>query len=322
MLEKAERPTVGVVLVNWNGAEFTIPCVLSLLAGTTRPDKVLVVDNGSADDSVDRISAACPQVSWIRNANNQGFAGANNQGIEVLLSEGIDYIWVLNNDTVVASDCLAILIRVAGQHPAAGGISGKIFFESPRDHIWYAGALRHPLHRAPVHFHEPVLDAQELAGAVDVEFISGCCMFVPASTWRQVGGLITSYVAYSEDSEWCWRIRRANLTLLYVPAAHLWHRLSASVKKNSALPRREGITPYAHYLMSRNHLWTVRKHAGPAPRSWPPLAINVGIQARNAVAFALRGDGLMTRSSLKALMHGLLTKVPDDIPQWERVREP
>jgi hypothetical protein len=307
---------VGVVLLNWNGGEFTVPCVRSLLAGSTVPQRVVVVDNASEDGSPERIAALFPEVTLLRNVRNEGFAGGNNQGLALLLREEMDWIWLLNNDTVVAPDCLAQLVAVAQRHPHAAGLSARIYYDAPRDRLWYAGAVRHPWHRAPAHLLTPALDAQAAMGAVAVPFISGCCMFVPAWAWRRYGGLIAAYIAYSEDSEWCWRVSDDGGQLLYVPAAVLWHRLSASVRKNTATEQSAELTPRAWHLMMRNHLWTVRRHTRP-PARWGYLAVNAVVQMRALLRYLRRGDRERVAAAWRGLGEGLFAPLPADAPRWD-----
>jgi GT2 family glycosyltransferase len=309
-------PQVGVALVNWNGGEYTIPCIRSLLAGTVKPTLIIVVDNASQDGSPEQITAAFPQIVMIRNQRNEGFAGANNQAIAYLLAQNVEYIWVLNNDTTVAPDCLETLIRVAGTHPVAG-YSAKIYYETPPDRIWYAGAHRHPWHCAPKH--ELTLKMESLAvdGAVAVDFISGCSIFTPADILYRYGAFNTGYIAYSEDSDWCWRVQRAGLPLYFVPGAVLWHHLSASLRKNTANGRSDEITPFAARLMVRNHLWTVRTHLQHRARRWFHLVVNLAIQVRNIILSTLRGNWPFAQATLQGLWEGLTCKVPVDIPQWK-----
>lgn len=307
---------VGVALINWNGGEFTIPCIESLLQGTRQPDIIVVIDNASIDASPTTISDTFPQVSLICNQYNAGFAGGNNQAIEFLLSNGCNYIWILNNDTTVDRDCLATLLETAQRYPAAAGFSGKIYYDNPPDRLWYAGAARHPIHKAPKHFSTDIMDRQAVGGAVPVDFLSGCCMLVPGWAFQKAGGFINAYVAYSEDSEWCWRVTKLGLKLYYVPLACLWHRLSASIKKNATHNHTTSLPPLAIYLMGRNHLWTVRKHVdGRLFRTFCVL-VNAGIQLRNCAVNLLRGNVRVAWAYIRGLMSGLFGMLPIDIPHF------
>jgi GT2 family glycosyltransferase len=297
--------TVGVVLVNWNGGEFTIPCIDSLCQGRIVPDSIVVVDNNSSDGSVDRIQQTFPKVTIIRNATNVGFAAASNQGIAHLQQANVDYIWILNNDTTVSPLCLAELMKAAGEAPDGAGFSAKIFYDDQR-RLWYAGAYRHPLHHIPKHIHDERLENSS-KHPVKVPFLSGCCMFVPSKVFAAVGLFRSRYVAYSEDSEWCWRATKTGWDLYYVPTAIVYHRVSASVVKNTNT--RTGRAPYISYLMIRNHLWTVRLHVDSIPRRLLALAASVGIELRNAVRAALQKRDLAT---CRGIARGIVAGIRED----------
>ena len=108
------RGTVGVLLVNWNTARLTAECVDSLRAGTRVPDSIMIVDNGSAPDDLNQLRAL-PGVELLPQPENLGFTGANNLGLSELLARGAEYVWILNNDTVVdITDVILILRRAIG----------------------------------------------------------------------------------------------------------------------------------------------------------------------------------------------------------------
>src|SRR4051794_31005071 len=111
-----ETPRVFVVVLNWNGLNDTLRCLESLAAVTVPPTSVIVVDNGSRDDSVAQISYRFPDVTVLTNVKNEGFASACNQGMVVALERGAAYVLLLNNDTTVAPDFLEHLVRAADSH--------------------------------------------------------------------------------------------------------------------------------------------------------------------------------------------------------------
>lgn len=295
-------PAVGVALLNWNGGEFTIPCIQSLLAGTLTPREIVVVDNGSIDDSPQLISRHFPEVALIRNKINRGFAGGNNQAIEYLLSRELDYIWVLNNDTIVSPSCLEILLQHAMNHKKGVGFSGKIFYADPPGDIWYAGSYRQRLHLAPMHYFASEIDSRSNNGVVPVPFISGCCMFVPRWAWEKYGGFIDDYIAYSEDDEWCWRVTNNNQRLFYIPSAILWHRSSASVKKN--MSAKSIMPPMALYLMYRNHIWTLRLHGHGLSKA-VALFASIAIIAKNILYYKYSMDNALANALISGMKDGL-----------------
>ncbi len=307
----AKQGSVGVVLVNWNAADLTVACIESLLKGSAGPDHIVVVDNASADRSVDIIMDRFPSVILVRNDRNAGFAAANNTGIGILLNHAVEFVWILNNDTRVEEDCLATLLRMARGHPAVAAFSGKIFLDPSNGQIWYGGARRHPVHRAPKHILTDELDATAKDGIVPVEFLSGCCIFARAATLRRYGGFLPEYVAYSEDSEWCWRVRDGGGLLGYVPGARIWHKVSASVKMNARSHNSADRIPgYCLRLMIRNHLWTVRAREGRFMRRWIGLATSLLLQLRNMVAYWASRRSDLARDTATGIADGLIRPVP------------
>ncbi len=304
---------VGVVLLNWNGGEFTIPCIESLYAGKHKPYRIVVVDNGSNDGSPNSIKNSFPEVVLIRNKTNKGFAEGNNQGMGYLLENGMDFIWLLNNDTVVNRECLASLLRYAQQHPEVAGISGKIFYDNPPGKVWYGGAFRHPVHLVTKHLYNDLLDKSAFNGGAEVDFISGCCMFIPKKILIKYGGFYPEYVGYQEDSEWCWRLKDAGEKLLYVPAATLTHCISGSVWKNTGDKNIEkGTSPFAYYLLVRNNLWNIRIHVNCFPKKAIVLAVNMGI-AFKMIFINLKLRFFYWRKIFaigKGVVHGLTKALP------------
>jgi hypothetical protein len=203
---------IGVVLLNWNGAEFTVPCLQSIFASVRRPWKIVVVDNVSTDGSPDLLESSFPTVTILRNPRNLGFAGGNNVGIRHLLAEA-DLVWILNNDTEVHPQCLGMLVAQLDADPGLAAVSGKILFASPPDRIWYTGAQWRWWSLTASHRGAMEQDVGQYNIPGDVGFISGCCMLVRAVDLKQVGALDERYFVYDEDAEWCLRALKAGLKL-------------------------------------------------------------------------------------------------------------
>ena len=301
---------VGVVLLNWNGGEHTIPCIESLLKGSVIPWKIVVVDNGSNDGSPDIISDKFPEIYLIRNTKNRGFTGGNNQGIDYLLSKDIDYIWVLNNDTIVDQNCLGELLNSAKLYPEIACFTGKIYFDDPSDKIWYAGGYRNRFHLSSNHIGEGEIEKGKYDEIKNVEFISGCCMFFPRVSLNELSGFIEDYFIYSEDNEWSWRALNKGKSLLYVPTAKLWHVISASVMKGAGDNRKNGPSSFAWYLMIRNNLWTIRLHSTPVTRKYFAIAINIFIEIRMIINHLIRRDSQRAKSIFYGMCSGLFRGIP------------
>jgi len=305
-------PKVGVVLVNWNTSELTIPCIESLCEGDVVPDRILVVDNGSEDDSCAKIKAHFHDIPILRLSTNHGFTGGSNRGIERLLGEGVDYVWVLNNDTLIEQDCLSQLLRAAEKHPEGCCFTGKIYYDNPPDKLWYAGGFRHWLHLCPKHLLDNSLDSDVQGGVVEVDFISGCCMLIPRSILLKYGAFILEYFAYAEDGEWCFRMKNAGKKLFYVPSAVLKHCVSASIRKNKGKQEDNGMTAFASYLTVRNYLWTTRKHASPFHKKFIALVIITGLAVKNMVVLLRYFQWSKIAAISKGAWHGLAKRLPHE----------
>src|SRR5688572_22831304 len=104
------RPdTVGIVFVNWNRWQHTVAACQSLDRSTHRDMEIIIVDNASADDSVNQLSAAVPQAHIIANRVNSGFAGGCNIGIRRAIELGCEYIFLLNNDALAERETITRL---------------------------------------------------------------------------------------------------------------------------------------------------------------------------------------------------------------------
>ncbi len=255
------KSTVGVVLVNWNGAEDTIPCIESLLAGTVKPDRIVVVDNASRDGSPDLIVQKFPDVTLIRNDENLGFTGANNIGISALMNAACDYIWILNNDTTVDGLCMETLRNYMDSNQEAAASTGKILYADPPGLIWYAGAVYDKWRVQFRHKGAGRMDDGRFDSVEVVPFLSGCCMFVRRTAFERIGPFDDRFFAYAEDADWCLRAKQEHLRLHYVPYAIIRHKVSATVNKLKKGRTGGTTSPFSVYITNRNRIFLIRKHA-------------------------------------------------------------
>lgn len=249
----ADFPKVVVVILNWNGRTDTLTCLDSLTAVVYPNWELLVVDNGSEDGSVEAIRKAHPTLPVIESAENLGFAGGNNLGIAAALQRTADFILLLNNDTIVAPDLLSEFVQAALEHPDAGALSGKIYFLSDPHRLWYSGTRWSPTHAAFEHIGQGVLDSGDCFEEVrETDYACGCAIFLRASTVRSIGPLDERFFLLFEETDWCFRAKRAGFRSLFVPGARLWHRVSASLGGRGV--------PLYEYFYSRNRLLWAKMH--------------------------------------------------------------
>ena len=106
-------PSVTAVVLNWCNYDDTVDCLDSLLNCEYKNLDILLVDNGSVDDSFERLNTSFPQIQFLQTGENIGYAGGNNRGIEKALHRDIDYVLVLNNDTILDPQSVSQLVNVA-----------------------------------------------------------------------------------------------------------------------------------------------------------------------------------------------------------------
>jgi GT2 family glycosyltransferase len=253
MQSTKSAPNVHIVILNWNNAPDTIACLESVLALDYGAYRILVVDNGSTDGSAAAIQAHYPQVELLRLAHNYGYAEGNNRGIRHALRTEPDYLFVLNNDTLVSSSMMRELVQVAEEREDIGMVGPKMYCTSPPDHLfaagsyvrWGAGDLWHRGMFQPAATHAGLDTAQS------VDFIVGCGVLVRRRMIEQIGLLDADYYLNYEDVDWGIRAHRHGFDVLYAPQAILWHKVSATLGVAS---------PANTYYMTRNSLLFFKRH--------------------------------------------------------------
>jgi len=226
--QESADPLVFIVLVNWNGCTVTLECLESLAHIDYSAFRVLVVDNGSSDGSVDAIRTAYPEVMLLSLPDNRRFAGGNNEGIQYALNEGAELLLLLNNDTSVAPDFLRFLVDRLRCTECCGMVTPKIYYANPSELIWYAGGEISYWTGTMRHIGIREIDRGQHDTVRDVDYATGCCILTTAEIIRAVGGLDESYFMYTEDADWSVRIRKAGYRLVFEPRARVWHKVSVS----------------------------------------------------------------------------------------------
>ncbi len=267
-------PSVCFVVLNWNQPEMTIDCLNSLAEQAYDKFNVILVDNGSQDDSVVQLRDCFPQITLIDLPENIGYSLANNVGIEVALQQDADYIFLLNNDTIVDADMLAQLVTVAESEPDIGITGPTILYFDESDLIWCAGAginwrdggitrlfVNQPMSSvANTNYH-------------DVDFLSSCAVCIKRRVLEEIGLLDGRYFIYYDETDWFARATAAGWRSVFVPQAKMWHRVSATMGTTS---------PATDYYMNRNVLLFLAKNL----RGLPRLSAIMRAAGRNLLTIA------------------------------------
>lgn len=254
-----EAPSVAIILVNWNGYGLTKSCIKSLQKITYTNFSIVLVDNGSVDNSGQRLKEKIPGLVYLQNEQNLGFTGGNNVGISHALNKGYDYVLLLNNDTVVEPDFLNLMVSFLEEHPNYGAAQPKILYERKRNILWNAGGGYFKWLEMTWSIGIGQEDKDQFNQERDTPWITGCCFLVKASCIRKVGLLDDDYFAYYEDVDWSFRMRKKGFRLRYIPASVIYHVAGAS--SISKQKTKEGtVNPIVHFYRIRNHLFLIRSH--------------------------------------------------------------
>lgn len=290
-----EKELIYILVLNWNGWRDTVECVESCLRISHPNLKVLIIDNGSSDDSESRLRERFPQLEFLQNGENLGYAGGNNAGIRYALRRGAQYVWLLNNDTVIDPDAAEFLLQAAVADKV-GVVGGKILVHAAPEKIWCVGAdidwsIGQPRLKGYLQADDGSFDAMQ-----EMETISGCSMFIKREVFERVGLMDDRFFLYFEETDWIERVKKAGYRVIYQPQARIFHKTSASVGGADS--------PLMRYYLSRNCTLFVWKN-----RSFPaflkyvilsltwfyPVQFKKGWQSRT-----------MTKRHAKAIFTGLL----------------
>jgi GT2 family glycosyltransferase len=214
------HPRVGVVVLNYLRVDDTLACLESLTA-LDDPVRVIVVDNGSADGSAARL-AAVPGVELIANDSNLGFAGGNNVAVARLLDDGIEFVWVLNNDTLVEPATVGELLAVADADPRIGAVGSVLYdMAAPQNVLtWGGGRLGRWTGRTR--------DARSENDQVD--YLTAASVLLRATALRQVGLFDGRYFFTWEDVDLSTRLVAAGWRLAVAGRSRVVHRWGGTLQ--------------------------------------------------------------------------------------------
>ena len=220
---------VYIVILNWNGGSLTIDCLKSLAKVEFDNYKILVVDNGSTDDSINVIKKEYPDIEILKLDSNIGYAAGNNAGFELLKNKNPKYIIFLNNDTIVDKYFIEPLIKPLQINSEIGQTVPKIYYADKIDRIWYAGGKVN-LWLGLV-YHEGIRkkDTASLMIAKFTDYATGCCFAMRYKDFSELHGFDTNFPMYGEDVDLSMRVKASGKNILFEPSSMIWHKVSASI---------------------------------------------------------------------------------------------
>jgi GT2 family glycosyltransferase len=269
-------PRVVIVIVCYNGIADTLECLASLSQLTYLDVEVVVVDNASKDDTAKSVREQFPKVHVLEPGENLGFAGGNNVGIRYALDKlNAAYCFLLNNDTTVEPGLLEPLVAYSESHPDAGVVGPAMCYYDHREILWAAGGQMDERARSRL-IEEGQPFAKLGSEPRESDFIVGCGMLIRRDVWEKNGLFDDRYFLYFEESDLCFRMRKAGLRCVTVPTVRLWHKVSRSTG---------GASELTLYYMRRNSLLFLERYGSIAGRT---MALTENL--RQYMVWILKGE--------------------------------
>ncbi|HOW60514.1 MAG TPA: glycosyltransferase family 2 protein [Candidatus Moranbacteria bacterium] len=210
-------PKISVIVLNFNGKKTLDNCLSSVFHSDYSNFDVVVVDNNSEDGSLEQAMKLFSRAYFIKNDDNVGFSKGNNIGIRYALEKFADYVFILNNDTLVEKNTLSLLIDAMENYPLAG-IGSPLVFTPDNTSIWFAGGNIHWKKMKASHLHKIESEAP-----YPTEYISGCAMLVKKDVFKKIGLFDERFFLYYEDADFSFRTKEAGFKLIIIPSAHIRH---------------------------------------------------------------------------------------------------
>lgn len=284
-------PLVTVVILNWNGWKDTIACVDSLLESDYDNLRIVIVDNHSSNDSVERLRHRFPRVKLLLSSHNLGFSGGCNIGIEEAIRHDSEYVWLVNNDAVVLPDTLSKLMSRAT--PADVGIVGGVLYDlddAKELQTWGGGVLT-GLFSTPRFLKGPPKDSRSI-------YITGACLLIKTSVIRAVGSLDASFFMYWEDVDWSFRVAAAGYKLVIADDAVVYHKRCASTGQ---------LSPRSEFMSHEAFVQFYVKH-------WRRNPLAIGMLGVNVIKRLLKGRPQLAMAVVQGAIQGTRKKLASTKP--------
>ena len=242
MTTVTNAPHVVVVVLTWNGLDDVTTCLESFACVEYPNYKVLVVDNGSEDNTVAVVRERYPWVTLIENGTNLGYVGGNNVGMRYALEHGAEYVFILNNDTKMTPDVISQLVQLmqSDRRIAIAGAKNLLMADPTQTWAKYGVLNWGPMLSALVGRYAP--DTPE-DSPKDVDWVIGNGCMMSREALERVGLFDETFFQVHEDIDWSMRAREAGYRILYVDTAAILHKGAGS-----ALAERPVVFSYGYFL--------------------------------------------------------------------------
>lgn len=245
--------TVAVVILNWNGVDL-LQKFLPTVVKYSPEAHIYVADNNSSDASKDYVNKQFPEITWIQNHENLGYAGGYQQALQEVKE---DIYILLNSDIEVTKNWIEPHLSAFKENETIVATQPKIKDYNRKDYFEYAGAAGgfidkygYPYCRGRI-FNTIEKDRYQYDDAVPIFWASGACLVIKREAYWEAGGLDADFFAHQEEIDLCWRLQLNGGKIYSIPESVVYHVGGATLHKSS---------PQKTYYNFRNSLFTLYKN--------------------------------------------------------------
>ncbi len=291
-----KTPEVSVIVIHYGELRLLSECLESLNFIEQPSVEILILSNTPCDRGLEKLAKKHPDKRFIFTETNLGYAGGCNRAFEEASGK---YLFILNNDVVIDSDCLTPLIQVFERDETIALAQPKILSLSNKQNFEYAGAAGGLMDRfgypfaAGRIFNEVERDRGQYDESMEIFWASGAALFARKSMVMEAGGMDASFFAYMEEIDLAWRMHLLGYKVIYVPEASIFHLGSAGMERKSSRHL---------YLNHRNNLVMVLKNYS-AYSLLRVLPVRLVLEAATMVYALLRENPLRAKAILKAAVN-------------------
>lgn len=250
---------VSIIILHYTDKKLTMDCLNSIKELDKKNLKIeMIIINNNPQENLEDLKKRFSTFTFLETGENLGFAEGNNVGIRYALKNNADFVFLLNNDTLIDKNSLVRLIEAADLDIRNGILGPKIYFAPGFEFhknrykknergkvIWYAGGTMNWQDVIARHRGVDEVDRGQYEKIEETNFVSGCAMLIKKEVFEKIGLLDKNYFLYYEDNDLCQRAKKAGFKIIFVPQAIVWHKNASSSKSGSGLQ---------DYYISRNRL--------------------------------------------------------------------
>ena len=254
-LPSMNYPKVTVLILSYNGRHLLEDSVSSYLANDYPNFDVVVIDNGSSDETVEYVNENFPGAKAIRIEKNRGYSGGFNFGLDYAFNRNdSDYVLVTNNDVKADKGVISALVKVAEEDEKIGFVTGKVYYFDRPDVLQTVGKKEDPVRWNGGHIGNMEKDIGQYDAVCERAFADDIFTLVRREMYKKTGGYDTTFFLQSEEYDWQARAKNLGYKIMYTPYAKIWHKESMTLGKAS---------PLKAYYDARNPMLVILRHKSP-----------------------------------------------------------